>query len=360
MKIMIIIPAWNEEKSITFSLESILNQTRIPDRIIVVPNNTSDQTIKVATSIDAAVEILEMPGFNKDKKAGAINYALNNLAEVLNLWEDSAVLIMDADTIIEPNFIEKAESKMRENLTIGGVGSIFTGRKTDKFLGLAQRMEYIRYANVIKRRPEAYVLSGTASLFRWSALKDVKKARQKGTKIPKGKDYYDTQSLTEDNEITFALHALGYTTPTCGVHSITDIMETTKDLYHQRKRWYLGALQNILAYAWKMPKWARFIYWRQQIGLLLSLILFPIMMIAFKLWMITGFQTHYIFVTIFSIIIPLYLFVQVITVWKLGWKARLVALLYIPEILYSILLIIFYGVALVNFITKKNVDWRHT
>ena len=87
MKIMIIIPAWNEEKSITFSLESILNQTRIPDRIIVVPNNTSDQTIKVATSIDAAVEILEMPGFNKDKKAGAINYALNNLAEVLNLWE---------------------------------------------------------------------------------------------------------------------------------------------------------------------------------------------------------------------------------------------------------------------------------
>lgn len=360
MKIIAVIPAWNEENTIKLSLESIFSQTRIPDRVIVIPNNTTDNTSKVASSVDPIVEILEMPYNNKEKKAGALNFALNALSTDLNTFNNSAVLIMDADTKIESDFVEKAENKMMADTTIGGIGSIFIGRKSNTLLGLVQRMEYLRYAHVVKRRPEAYVLSGTASLFRWSALKKIKNERVKGTKLPKGVDYYDTKSLTEDNEITFALHALGYTTPTCGVHSITDVMETTTDLYHQRVRWYLGALQNIFDYKIKMPKWARLIYWRQQLGLMLSLILLPIMMTAFTLWGLTGFQTHYIFVTLFSFMIPIYIFVQVSTIWKLGWKARLVALLYIPEIIYSMLLVIFFGAAVINFITNKNIEWRHT
>ncbi|MFK4881284.1 glycosyltransferase [Lactococcus petauri] len=43
--IVVMIPAWNEAGSIGEAVSSIYEQTRLPDRIFVVPNNTTDLTI---------------------------------------------------------------------------------------------------------------------------------------------------------------------------------------------------------------------------------------------------------------------------------------------------------------------------
>ena len=42
--IVVMIPAWNEAGSIGEAVSSIYEQTRLPDRIFVVPNNTTDLT----------------------------------------------------------------------------------------------------------------------------------------------------------------------------------------------------------------------------------------------------------------------------------------------------------------------------
>ena len=129
LHIVVLIPAWNEEASIRSSVESILNQTRRPDKVIVVPNNTTDKTALQA--IYGGASVLWMTGKNDKKKAGALNFALNNLTEELDSYPHSAVMVMDADTIVDDDFLEKAEKKMMKNKLVGGVSSIFTGRNSN-------------------------------------------------------------------------------------------------------------------------------------------------------------------------------------------------------------------------------------
>ena len=360
--IVALIPAWNEEESIATTIKSILSQTRIPDRIVVVPNNTTDQTADRA--IEAGAEVMVMPGKNEKKKAGALNFALEALAPELDQYPESAVLVMDADTTIEETFIEKAERRLLKDRFIGGISSIFIGRNSINLLGILQQLEFARFKLMVKRRLEVFVLSGTASLISWTALKKVKEARLVGEKVPFGESYYDVESMTEDNELTLALLALGFTVPHVGVESVTDVMEDYVALFHQRKRWYLGALQNIQEYGRRMPVWMRMIYWAQQVGLYFSLMIAPIIIFAFSVYMsfVTAHTTSPAadFYPYSLALLIVYLCVQVITVWNQGWKARIVALLYVPEIIYALLLLVFYAAALKTFLLKKDVKWQHT
>ena len=188
LHIVVLIPARNEEVSIRSSVESILNQARKPDKVIVVPNNTTDKTALQA--IYGGASVLWMAGKNDKKKAGALNFALNNLTEELDSYPHSAVMVMDADTIVVDDFLEKAEKKMMKNKLVGGVSSIFTGRNSNNLLGTLQQMEFSRFRLQIERRLEVFVLSGTASLISWSALKKIKEARIEGKLLPKGEGFY--------------------------------------------------------------------------------------------------------------------------------------------------------------------------
>ena len=49
MRISIIIPAHNEEKYLTLCLNSFVAQTHPPDELIVVDDNSSDNTFKIAS-----------------------------------------------------------------------------------------------------------------------------------------------------------------------------------------------------------------------------------------------------------------------------------------------------------------------
>ena len=362
LHIVVLIPAWNEEASIRSSVESILNQTRRPDKVIVVPNNTTDKTALQA--IYGGASVLWMAGKNDKKKAGALNFALNNLTEELDSYPHSAVMVMDADTIVDDDFLEKAEKKMMKNKLVGGVSSIFTGRNSNNLLGTLQQMEFSRFRLQIKKRLEVFVLSGTASLISWSALKKIKEARIEGKLIPKGEGFYDVDSMTEDNELTLALLTLEYTIPHVHINSVTDVMENGKSLYHQRKRWYLGALQNLQMYGRKMPRWMKRIYWFQQIGIFFSSIITPVLLFVF-IFYITLILSQDVSFDSADLIVSfgmfcLYMFIQVMTVWDLGWKARITALCYFPDLFYGILLLAYYASAFWTFIRKQEIKWIQT
>ncbi|PJE63548.1 hypothetical protein COU89_02790 [Candidatus Roizmanbacteria bacterium CG10_big_fil_rev_8_21_14_0_10_45_7] len=50
MYISVIIPAYNEEESIARVIDSLLNQTRVPDEILIINNNSIDKTKEIALS----------------------------------------------------------------------------------------------------------------------------------------------------------------------------------------------------------------------------------------------------------------------------------------------------------------------
>lgn len=95
VKISVVIPAYNEEKYIGRTLESLKKQTYKPYEIIVIDNNSEDKTGKIAKSMGAKVV------FEKEKSIGA--------ARKRGFQETKGDIIAstDADTILSPNWLSR-------------------------------------------------------------------------------------------------------------------------------------------------------------------------------------------------------------------------------------------------------------
>jgi cellulose synthase/poly-beta-1,6-N-acetylglucosamine synthase-like glycosyltransferase len=349
-QIVALVPAHNEEACIAETLTSLDAQTRKLDRIIVITDNCTDRTAEIARASGA--EVIASVG-NTDKKAGALNQVLDVVLPTLA--DDDGVLVMDADTTLSPDFIEGSVAHLSEQT--GGVSGIFTARPTRSVIGSLQAMEYHRYRRQINRRGQrAYVASGTGTVFRAGSLSAVREAR--GNELPDGDSVYETASLTEDNELTLALLTLGLDCPAPGVQCTTDVMETPTTLFHQRHRWYLGALRNLRTYGLKLPSHMRFVYWRQQIGLLVSLFAFLAYLAMISLGFALGLHPH--FTLLWSIPLMILSVERTVTVWRMGWKARLLAANVVIEQVYTLFLMFIYANALKAFVLGRQGRWQPT
>jgi cellulose synthase/poly-beta-1,6-N-acetylglucosamine synthase-like glycosyltransferase len=226
----VLLPAHDEEVTIVGALASLAAQTRPPDRVIVVADNCTDDTAGVARASGAEVFTTQE---NTERKAGALNQAL---AAILPSTErHDVVMVMDADTVIVPEFLATATARLEADPDLIAVGGVFYGDEGGSLVGQLQRNEYTRYQRYIsRRRGKVFVLTGTASMFRAYALRAVAEAR--GTLIPGVPGtYYDTLALTEDNEMTLALKTLGarMVSP-MQCRTITEVMPTWSLLWRQR------------------------------------------------------------------------------------------------------------------------------
>lgn len=111
-KLSIIIPCYNEEKTIRSCLESILNQSTARENyeIIVVDNGSKDNSFSIASEISDKVILAP------NKKVGAVRNlgALESTAS----W----IAFVDADCSIDHDWIERALRliKVRPEATFGG------------------------------------------------------------------------------------------------------------------------------------------------------------------------------------------------------------------------------------------------
>jgi cellulose synthase/poly-beta-1,6-N-acetylglucosamine synthase-like glycosyltransferase len=253
--VVALIPAHNEEDQIADAIRSLHEQEAPPTMIVVCADNCTDATARRAEAAGAYVfETVD----NVHKKAGALNQALDRLLP--GLRDEDAVLVMDADSILAPTFLSEARRRLRDG--VGGVGGVFTGREGGGYVGMLQRNEYARYArDVARQKGKVLVLTGTATLFSARTLRHVVWARAESL-LPGGvARVYDTNVLTEDNELTLALLHLGYKVISPrGCRLTTEVMESWGDLYRQRLRWKRGALENLRDYGLTrvtLSYWAR-------------------------------------------------------------------------------------------------------
>ncbi|MET4095412.1 glycosyltransferase family 2 protein [Arthrobacter sp. UYCu712] len=348
--VTVLIPAHNEEASLPFTLSSLVAQSHRPERIIVVADNCTDGTLAVCRA--AGVEVFETVG-NTHKKGGALNQVLRGLLP--EQGDNDVVMIMDADTQLDDGFLATSVKRMAADRALMAVGGLFYGEQGHGMLGQFQRNEYIRYAREMRRRRgRVFVLTGTASVFRPTALRTVAQSRGEALPGTPG-DVYDTAALTEDNELTIALKSLGglMTSPQeCTV--VTELMPTWRTLWAQRLRWQRGALENIGAYG-VTPQTLR--YWAQQLGigygviaLSTYLLLILLMVLALDQWVWFPFWLG--LGLIFTI-------ERVVTVWKGGWRSRGLALLIFPELIFDMYLNIIYVKGIIDMSMGRTADWKH-
>ena len=321
-RVTVLIPAHDEEECIAGALRSVWAQSRTPDRVIVVADNCSDGTTEVSRRYGG--EVFETVN-NRHKKAGALNQAL---LEVLpDLKNDDAVLVMDADSFLDREFVEHALSRLSDG-RYGGVGGTFGGREGGGFVGMLQRNEYARYARDVNRRKgKVLCLTGTAALLRVEALKRVAASRPNG-------EVYDTEVLTEDFELTLRLTHLGYhvvSPKECTLS--TEVMETWGDLARQRLRWKRGAVENLIQYG--LTK-VTLEHWARQVVTMLGIVV-TFLYLSTLFWAITVQHTLQLY-PIWIAITLVFVTERAISVRRRGWRASLLATLLIIEMPFDLFL----------------------
>jgi cellulose synthase/poly-beta-1,6-N-acetylglucosamine synthase-like glycosyltransferase len=344
-RIVLLIPAHNEEVGIAATMRSVEAQTLQPDRRIVISDNSTDRTVDIARS-RPGWEVWESAG-NTGKKGGALNQAWAILEP--SLRSTDYLVTMDADTILEPAFLDCALAKYQEGqgkgLRLGGVCANFSGLPLDSALGVLQMMEYARAEKINRsRRGVAPVLAGAATMFAVRALRSVHETR--------GHLYEPV--LTEDYELSLALRVNGYITMAPrACQAQTDLMPSVRMLWAQRLRWYRGAFESLRAYGFRRGIrsdicWLAFSLWAAASRwLFLATLLFLVVTvghIAFSPWLLLlfGFAS----------------FIRVVQVKELGWQYMLLAGLMVEELYYAFFLeAVLWRAVYLAFFARQDGGW---
>ncbi|GAA4815348.1 glycosyltransferase family A protein [Litoribaculum gwangyangense] len=121
--VTVVIPCYNDGEYIIQALNSILNQTLKPDKIIIIDDGSDIQTKNILESIKAeSVQVIFQSnlGVCKTRNKG------------ISLAKTDYILNLDADDFFEKTFIEKAVKILDENPNIGVVGCFYKVLKNTK------------------------------------------------------------------------------------------------------------------------------------------------------------------------------------------------------------------------------------
>ncbi len=110
LTLSLIIPVYNEGRYIKECLDAISQQTIAPDEVLVIDNNTTDDSIKIAMTYPFVTVI-------KEKKQSLI--AARNRG--FNSAKSDILARIDADTRLFPDWIQRVKQDFLEDSQLGGV-----------------------------------------------------------------------------------------------------------------------------------------------------------------------------------------------------------------------------------------------
>ncbi|WP_026710359.1 glycosyltransferase [Flavobacterium filum] len=124
MKYYIIIPTFNEEKFISLTLQSLVEQTVLPSKVVVVNDGSTDKTREIVQSfvekytfislVNKTSEAIHLPG---SKVIQAFNKGLETIDDHFDF-----IVKADADLIFPPNYFEKISNHFQSDNRVGMAG----------------------------------------------------------------------------------------------------------------------------------------------------------------------------------------------------------------------------------------------
>ena len=124
MNLYIIIPAHNEEKFIGLTLQSILNQTTKPQKVVVVNDNSTDTTESIVNEFiqkESSISLINSVSTATHLPGSKVIQAFHKGFETLDSNYD-IIVKLDADLILPINYFETIISHFKKDQKIGMVG----------------------------------------------------------------------------------------------------------------------------------------------------------------------------------------------------------------------------------------------
>jgi glycosyltransferase involved in cell wall biosynthesis len=128
MKYILITPARNEATFIAQTLDSVIAQTHLPERWIIVDDGSTDQTAEIVETYAQKfswIKLIRNPkreGRNFAAKANAVNAAFTQMENL----DFTVVGNLDADTSFAPGYMEFLMQKFSADSKLGVAGTPFT------------------------------------------------------------------------------------------------------------------------------------------------------------------------------------------------------------------------------------------
>jgi len=211
VKITIIIPAYNEEAFIAKTLQSLVEQTFLPNRIIIVNDNSIDETQKIVdcfsekysyiTSITTTAAANHEPG---SKVITAFNEGLK-IADA----DFDVICKFDADLIFPKNYLEEILNIFDQNFKCGMAGGFCYVQKNGNWvLENLTNKDHIRGALKAYRKECFDEIGGLKSTMGWDTVDELL-AQYHGWQIitietlqvkhlkPTGKNYTNASKLKQ-------------------------------------------------------------------------------------------------------------------------------------------------------------------
>ena len=231
--ISFVIPAYNEEKTIAQTIESIFNSDyKNIIQVIVVNDGSKDNTRKIVEKL-----------LKRYKKLKLINNKVNlgNAAKSQNVGlkyaKGEIIAVVDGDSYPHKNALSKMIGFFNDP-KVGAVTCPSRAKNRTLFIEKLQAIEYnvIAFTRKLLDYVDAiYVTPGTLALYRKEALDQI--------------GGFDEKNMTQDIEATWHLTFKGWQRRMClDTYVTTTVPSTFKGWFVQRKRWNIGGLQCINKY----------------------------------------------------------------------------------------------------------------
>jgi glycosyltransferase involved in cell wall biosynthesis len=138
---VLITPARNEEKFIEKTIESIIRQTLLPSKWVIVDDGSTDATASIVSRYLPKydwIELVNLPA-HRDRSFAAKVYAFNAGFERVKNIRFEVIGNLDSDLSFEPDYLEFLLNKFQQDPHLGVAGTIFCEQgyssATDSFEG---------------------------------------------------------------------------------------------------------------------------------------------------------------------------------------------------------------------------------
>ena len=176
MKYYIVIPSYNEEALIGLTLQSLISQTVLPSKIVVVNDNSTDRTAEVVLEfakenpyislVNKTSENIHLPG---SKVIQAFQKGFETLDDNYDL-----IVKLDADLIFPPNYFETIIKLFQSDDRIGMAGGFcYIEKNGDWILENLTDKDHIRGALKAYRKETFQQIGGLKPAMGWDTVDEL-------------------------------------------------------------------------------------------------------------------------------------------------------------------------------------------
>ena len=176
MNYYIIIPTYNEEKFIALTLQSIVEQTVLPSKVVVVNDGSTDKTVEIVnsfvekysfiTAVNKSSDAIHLPG---SKVIQAFQKGLETLDDNYDI-----MVKIDADLIFPSNYFETIIKHFQSDERIGMVGGFCYIEKNGEWIleNLTDK-DHIRGALKAYRKEAFKEIGGLKPAMGWDTVDEL-------------------------------------------------------------------------------------------------------------------------------------------------------------------------------------------